>query len=76
MGLSTPPDAPEAGGKAAPPPFKLGTIVWNESQPLAIINNYSVREGDVRDDFTVIDITPHSVTIRTRDGSEIVLKDE
>ena len=50
----------------------LKGIVYSPDQPLAFINNQSVRVGDVIDDATVISITRKAVVVSHK-GKEITL---
>lgn len=62
-------EAPPSVGSVA---WILKGIVYNPEQPLAFINNQSVRVGDEIEGATVLSITKKSVVV-IHDGEEITL---
>lgn len=49
---------------ATGPVWKLSGVVYNQTDPRAIINNRSLRKGDVVDGAQIVDIKKKSVILR------------
>lgn len=65
------PTVPNADRSA--PSWKLSGIVYSEDDPLAIVNNRSVRVGDRINGATVVDINRREVTLDAG-GSRVTLR--
>ncbi|MCX7014243.1 MAG: hypothetical protein NTW86_17110 [Candidatus Sumerlaeota bacterium] len=57
----------------APAPFVLGGIIWDEADPMALVNRECVRPGQHVGKAEVLAITHTTVTLKV-DGREIVLR--
>jgi len=60
--------------KRAPKALYIEGIMWDKSNPKAIINGNIVGAGDVVESKTIVEIKPSSVIIRGDDGIEVELK--
>lgn len=58
-----------------PGSLNLKGIAWDESHPMAIINNLIVREGDVIEGQTILKIEPgHVIFIKNNQKETLLLK--
>lgn len=60
---------PYRSSKAAKSGFVLGSIMWDEHDPIAVLNGITVREGRIYGDFKVLKIEPNGVVVQ-REGTK------
>ena len=58
----------------AVPPHKLVGIFYADKNPIAIIDDFSLKEGETVGSYRVIRIGPESVTLRRNGEREVVLR--
>jgi hypothetical protein len=58
-------------GRSGPGGFTLGSILYDSSDPMAVVNGINVHEGQAYSDFKVLRIKPNEVIVQ-RDGEKPV----
>jgi len=72
--LQNKPKAAEGIEKKLPENLNLEGIIYEEKEPLAVINGRILKVKDKIEDLEIVNITPNSVElINTRDNSKVLL---
>lgn len=66
--------AEPTGGARVNGGFSLGTILYDKNMRIAVINGQMVHEGQKTDEFSVLKITPNTVTVQKPGQAPITLR--